>query len=81
MALREIESDLADQILAPVSVPWTDAFRESEDLAAAHVEAMVLRSIDLLHVGVAIALKATEVLTYDVRQIALSRSAGLQVRP
>jgi len=78
-AFQEIESDLAGSILTHTSIPWTDTFRESEALAAAHTEKLGVRSIDLLHVGLALALKAPEFLTYDTRQAALAKTAGLKV--
>ncbi|HNQ91114.1 MAG TPA: type II toxin-antitoxin system VapC family toxin [Verrucomicrobiota bacterium] len=78
LAFQEIESDLADNILAHVPAPWTDAFRESEALAARYTEKLGVRSFDLLHVGLAIAIKATEFLTYDARQAALAKAAGLR---
>ena len=67
-ALREVEADLADGILAHTTIPWTDAFGEAENLAAAHTEALGVRSFDLLHVGLAVTLGATEFLTFDTRQ-------------
>jgi predicted nucleic acid-binding protein len=81
LAFQEIESDLADNILAHTPIPWTDAFRESEDLAAIHTEKLGVRSFDLLHVGLALALKATEFLTCDTRQASLAKAAGLKVKP
>ncbi len=80
-AFQEIESDLADNILAHTPIPWTDAFRESEDLAATHTEILGVRSFDLLHVGLALTLKTTEFLTYDTRQASLAKAAGLKVKP
>ena len=61
--------------------PGTDTFREAEDLAASHTEKLGVRSFDLMHVGLAIALGATEFLTFDLRQASLARAAGLQVKP
>ncbi|MGO9203614.1 MAG: type II toxin-antitoxin system VapC family toxin [Limisphaerales bacterium] len=81
LAFLEIESDLAGSILAHTPIPWTDTFRECEALAAAHTEKLSVRSIDLLHVGLALALRATELLTYDTRQAALAKVVGLKVRP
>jgi predicted nucleic acid-binding protein len=78
---REIESDLADNILSHTPIPWTDTFREAENLAAAHTEALGVRSIDLLHVGLAVTLKATEFLTFDTRQAVLAKAAGFKVKP
>lgn len=80
-AFREVDADLADGILAHTTIPWTDAFREAENLAAAHTESLGVRSFDLLHVGLALALDATELLTFDARQTALARAAGLKVKP
>ena len=80
-AFNEIESDLAGNILTHTPIPWTDTFREAERLAAVHTETSGVRSIDLLHVGLAVALKATEFLTFDTRQAALAKAAGLKVKP
>jgi predicted nucleic acid-binding protein len=80
-AFREIDSDLADGILAHTTIPWTDSFREAESLAAAHTESLGVRSFDLLHVGLAVTLGATEFLTFDTRQAALAKAAGLKVKP
>jgi predicted nucleic acid-binding protein len=80
-AFREIEADLAENILAHTPIPWTDAFREAENLAAAHTETLGVRSFDLLHVGLAVTLRATEFLTFDARQATLAKAAGLKVKP
>jgi hypothetical protein len=68
-------------ILAHTSIPWTDTFRESESVAAIHAETLGVRSFDLLHVGLALTLKAIEFLTCDVRQATLAKAAGLKVKP
>lgn len=81
MAFLEIESDLGSAILAHMPIPWTDALRASEQLGDKHTEGLGVRSIDLLHVGIALALKATDFLTFDTRQGILARAAGLRVRP
>src|SRR5258708_5672299 len=73
-AFQEIESDLSETILAHTPIPWTDAFREAENHAASHVEKLGVRSLDLLHVGIATSLQATEFLTFDVRQASLSKA-------
>lgn len=81
LALLEIDTDLASAILAHTPIPWTDAFRAAEELGAQHAEKLGVRSIDLLHVGIALALKATDFLTFDTRQGNLAGAAGLRVRP
>jgi predicted nucleic acid-binding protein len=80
-SFEDIESDLADGILAHVPVSWTNAFRESEQLGAAHTEDMGVRGIDLLHTGVALSLGAKQFLTFDTRQAGLAKAAGLKVKP
>ena len=80
-AFREVAADLADAILAHTTIPWTETFREAERLAAAHTETLGVRSFDLLHVALAIALGAAEFLTFDARQAVLAKAAGLKVKP
>ncbi len=80
-AFREIEADLAEGILAPTPIPWTDAFREAENLAAAHTETLGVRSFDLLHVGLAVTFGAAEFLTFDARQATLAKAVGLKIKP
>ena len=80
-AFREIDSDLGENILMHVPVPWTDTFREAENLAATNVEALGVRSADLLHVALALVLKASVFLTFDTRQAGLAKAAGLKVKP
>jgi predicted nucleic acid-binding protein len=80
-AFQEIESDLSDNILVHIPIPWTDTFREAESLGAMHTQRLGVRSFDLLHVGLALALDASEFLTFDNRQAALAKAAGLLVKP
>ncbi|MBM3835699.1 MAG: type II toxin-antitoxin system VapC family toxin [Verrucomicrobia bacterium] len=53
-AFEEIESDLADNILAHVPVPWTNTFRAAENLGALYTQKVGVRSFDLLQVGLAL---------------------------
>ena len=80
-AFREIESDLADNVIAHTTIPWTDAFREAEAIAESHAEALGVRSLDLLHVGIALSLGGRQFLTFDSRQAQLATVAGLKVKP
>jgi predicted nucleic acid-binding protein len=80
-AFQAVNADLADSILTHTAIPWTDAFREAENLAAVHAETLGVRSFDLLHVGIALALRATLFLTFDARQAALARVAGFKIKP
>ena len=78
-ALGDIVSDLEDAILAHVPVRWTDAFREADELGKAHTQTLGIRSVDLLHVGIALTLGAKRFLTFDLRQAEVAELAGLGV--
>ncbi len=78
-AFREIESDLVDNVLTHTVVPWTDTFREAEQLSEDHTEIIGVRSFDLIHVGLALALGTGDFLTFDGRQAALAKAVGLKV--
>jgi predicted nucleic acid-binding protein len=78
-AFQEIESDLEDAILAHIAVPWSDTLREAETLAATHAEKLGARSMDLLHVALALTIGAGEFFSFDARQSALAKAAGLKV--
>jgi len=80
-AFDDIESDLVDGILIHIAIPWTNAFRESEQLGGTQTEVLGVRGIDLLHTGIALALGAREFLTLDSRQAVLAKAAGLKVKP
>lgn len=79
-AFVDIDSDLGDGIIAHVPIGWTNAFREAEELGKTHTETLGIRSVDLLHVGIALTLGARRFLTFDARQGELAKAAGLNVR-
>ena len=80
-AFADLETDLEDGVLSHASIPWTEAFKEAERLGALHVETSGIRSVDLLHVGIALSLGSTHFLTFDERQNAVAEAAGLLVGP
>jgi len=78
-AFQELDSDLADRILVHTPIPWTDAFREADILGETHGLQAGARSLDLLHVGIALALKTEQFLTFDDTQREVARRAGMRV--
>jgi len=52
---------------------------EAERLSASYSEKLGTRSLDILHVAMALVLGQDEFLTFDKRQAALARAAGLSV--
>lgn len=79
--LANFDSDLAAGVFAEMSPAWMDVFRRAENLAAAHASTNLCRSLDTLHVALALELGATEFCTLDQRQAAMAKSAGLAVVP
>lgn len=56
-------------------------FRRAETLSEAHALATKCRSLDLLHVAAALMIGCREFASFDERQRAVARKAGLTVLP
>lgn len=63
--------------IAPVE-DWAAVFSIAEELSAQHTIEGGHRSFDVLHVATALHLKAGRFLTFDARQAALAKAAGLE---
>jgi len=70
-------ADLASGVLTAASPPLSATMMESERLSALHAEKLGTRSLDVLHVAAAAVLGLPEFLTFDRRQAALAKAAGL----
>lgn len=81
IAFRQIEEDLRDGILIHTPANWTDAFRRADELSEKHAATEDQRTIDLLHVALALECGAKTFLTFDTRQRKLAKAAGLKVKP
>jgi predicted nucleic acid-binding protein len=81
LAFRHIEEDLRDGLLIHAPVNWTDAFRRADDLSEKHAAREGQRTIDLLHVAIALECGAKTFLSFDNRQRKLAQAAGLKVKP
>ena len=80
--LRQVDSDLEEQtLLVHQSVDWTEVLREAERLGAAHNQRLGCRSANLFHVATAHPIGCVQFLTFDQRQGAMARAAGLTVKP
>ncbi len=78
-SLKALQVDLAEEILEWESTVWSSVWRESMQLSLLHTEAIGNRTLDILHVATALVLGKTEFLTFDARQAALAKIAGLRV--
>lgn len=78
--VASVKADIAAGIL--YFLPFPDGvFEQAEALSLSHSHRLGLRSLDILHVATTLALGADTLLTYDRRQAALARAAGLRIRP
>ena len=74
-----IASDRRLGILTPVSPEWASVWKRGEELSTRFTPMLGTRSLDVLHVAVALDLSCTTILTNDVRQAELSRGLNLDV--
>ncbi len=79
--IQLVESDASDGCLLDVPLAWTEVFAEAEALSAAHTGKLGTRAFDILHVAAAVVLGALAFYTFDARQKALAKKAGLKVKP
>lgn len=78
-SLRAFDDDTST-FLRRRTMPAT-AYEQALLLARRHTRQTGVRSLDILHVAIALALGADVFLTFDRAQKRLARSAGLKVRP
>ncbi len=79
--LQQVSDDLEQGAFLVVPVVWKQVFAAAEELSADHTGDLGTRSFDILHVAAAVTLGAKAFYTFDVRQKALAKKAGLTVRP
>jgi predicted nucleic acid-binding protein len=80
-AFRLIENRLHEELFVHAAVEWTNVFRRADELSEEHASKGGQRTIDLLHVAIAVDFRATTFLSFDQRQRRLARAAGLRVHP
>jgi len=71
--------DLQSGIYFAATPALPDVVREAERLSEMYALRLGIRSLDILHVSHALVLGIKEFLTFDVRQTALAKAAGLKV--
>ena len=79
LSIQAMLSDLAAGVFAHAEADWPQVLLEAERLSAGHSEVIGTRSLDILHVASALVLGAEQFVTFDTRQGALARAAGLRV--
>ena len=81
LAFRQIEQDLQAGLLINTPVKWSDVFRLADELSDKHAARDGQRTIDLLHVALAIECGSKIFLSFDRRQRRLAKAANLGVKP
>ncbi|MDD4018981.1 MAG: PIN domain-containing protein [Kiritimatiellae bacterium] len=79
--LQQVADDLDQGAFLAVPLVWGQVFAEAESLSAGHTGVLGTRAFDILHVAAAVTLGAKAFYTFDARQAALAKKAGLKVRP
>jgi predicted nucleic acid-binding protein len=80
-AFRQIENDFDSGLLVHLALEWTNVLRRADALSEEHAGQEGQRTIDLLHVAIALESGAEMFLSFDNRQRRLAKAAGLKVKP
>jgi hypothetical protein len=76
-----LNQDLRSGRLVKITINWPLAFRVASALSKRHSASLGTRSLDVLHIGVAKAVRAVEFISFDGRQRTLAATVGLKVGP
>ena len=79
--LADLQSDIDSGLVEIIPVDWAKVHSRAEQLSAQHTGRTGRRAFDILHVATALELEAKQFLTFDGRQRALAKAAGLKVKP
>lgn len=80
-ALAQLTGDVTSGVFVETPVVWENVFARAERLRAEYTPMLGVRSLDILHVAIALSLGARTFLTFDDRQRDLAARAGLTVVP
>jgi hypothetical protein len=80
-ALAQIDADVISGNLMECALSWSEAMSAAERIGGAHTMTLGVRGMDLLNVAAAVATKSRVFLTFDARQRAVAKAAGLKVLP
>jgi predicted nucleic acid-binding protein len=68
-----------DGIFYRPAINWPDVFARSLTLSKNHTETIGSRSLDVIHVALALSMGADRFFTFDEKQSQLASAAGLQI--
>ena len=74
---QQLRDDLESQRLLPVSLDLDQVFTDAGELSARYAAKHLARSLDLLHIAAAHAVRCTRFVSADDRQLAVAKATGL----
>jgi predicted nucleic acid-binding protein len=77
-ALKDLQRDLDSGVLLSPRVDWPEVWRKADRLTAKYAPVTSCRTLDVLHVAVALHLDVRIFGTTDRRQLLLAAKAGLK---
>lgn len=80
VAAEQLTEDMAAGVLMAVALPVASILPVARQLTARHTAALGCRAFDVFHVAAALHLNARRFLSFDNRQLALARAAGLSTQ-
>lgn len=80
VAAAQLAEDLAAGMLVAVALPVATVLPVARLLTARHTAALGCRAFDVFHVAAALHLNARRFLSFDNRQLALARAAGMRTQ-
>ena len=81
ISFRRMVEDLAEGRLYRPGVDWETVWTKAEELSARHAHKVNCRTLDTLHVALAMILGFRELVSLDLRQRELAAATGLRVHP
>ena len=80
-SIAAFEQDLATSRWQRPAYTAATVEQKADELSAAHSATLGCHTLEIIHVAAALVLGTKEFVTFDTRQGALARQAGLTVRP
>jgi predicted nucleic acid-binding protein len=79
VALKDIEADMEVGVLETPELDWVEIWKIADRLTAKYALTTQCRTLDVLHVAVALQMGVKAFGTTDARQITLARKTGLKI--
>jgi hypothetical protein len=78
--LAHLQTDIDGGLVKVIPADWTRVHSRAERLSVRYTARSGYRALDILHVATALELGVPEFLSFDARQRALARAAGLKIK-